>query len=257
MFAETAGRVRSYLKENGWRWTALYALWKGFHLVARSLELRMKSFEVKHQMAGTNTAQANQDVWQSYSWEQRGEEWTPSEAWKDALIDQVMRKHIAPGKIVLEIGPGAGRWTEALQKIAGRLLVVDISDKCIQLCKERFARCDNVEFYVNDGRSLAFLQDESVDYIWSLDAFVHIAPADTESYLAEFRRVLRRGGVGVVHHAKQGGRHGGWRSAMITDLFRSMLQRNGLTHLGQIEHWGDRGQFNLLFYDTITLFRRE
>ena len=55
-----------------------------------------------------------------------------------------------------------------------------------------------------DSPSLADVAPNSVDFVWSFDAFMHIAAADTASYLREFARVMRPGAVGVIHHPRQG-----------------------------------------------------
>ncbi|MBW2334648.1 MAG: class I SAM-dependent methyltransferase, partial [Deltaproteobacteria bacterium] len=168
----------------------------------------------------------------------------------------VMLKYIEPGKTVLEIGPGAGRWTVVLQGIAKHLILVDLSQKCINLCKKRFAECDNIEFYVNDGSSLGFIPDETVDYVWSFDVFVHINPRETDIYLTELSRVLTKGGRGIIHHAKEGGRHGAWRSRMTSALFCELLEKHGLTLVAQFDSWGDVERDHVGFYDAITVFEK-
>ena len=83
--------------------------------------------EEKHNLPGFNTASTAQDIWDLLPWEkEKGEEWTESGQWKQSLIDDVMLKYIKPGLKVLEIGPGAGRWTEILQPVAAKLIAVDV-----------------------------------------------------------------------------------------------------------------------------------
>lgn len=184
-------------------------------------------------------------------------EWTPSPEWKQSLTDEVLLPYIEPGRTVLEIGPGAGRWTETLQKIARRLILVDLWDKCIDPCKKRFSQCDNIEFFVNDGVSLGFIPSETIDFIWSFYVFVHVTPSDTEEYILEFSRVLKKGGRGIIHHAKEGGLHGGWRSRMTAELFSHMLQKHGLTIVSQFDSRGNDEQFNVRFHhDIITVFEK-
>jgi hypothetical protein len=52
--------------------------------------------------------------WADYNWSERGEEWNASPEWKQALIEEVLTRWIPEDKTLLEIGPGAGRWSEAL-----------------------------------------------------------------------------------------------------------------------------------------------
>jgi len=99
-----------------------------------------------------NTVPENYEQWQNYDWSHGGEEWNVSPEWKQALIDDVLLRYVGRDETVLEIGPGAGRWTQVLQRVAKRLIVADLSDKCIELCKRRFAGCANIEYFLNDGQ---------------------------------------------------------------------------------------------------------
>jgi ubiquinone/menaquinone biosynthesis C-methylase UbiE len=207
--------------------------------------------------AFNNSVTHNKEQWGQWDWSQGGEEWTVSVEWKQALIDEILMRFIQPGMTVLEIGPGAGRWTEVLQRISERVVVVDLTEEAIAACKQRFAGCTNIDYYVNDGSSVGFLPAESVDYVWSFDVFVHIAPDDIDSYLGEFARVLRPGGVGVIHHAREGGRHGGLRSAMTAQLMSDMVAKHGMVVDEQIDRWGDQKQYDLESHrDVITVFRK-
>lgn len=208
-------------------------------------------------MSRPNTIAENYRLWQNYDWGRGGDEWNPSLQWKRSLINNVLLKYVEPEKTVLEIGPGAGRWTETLQKIAKRLILVDLSDKCIDICKERFSRCNNIEYFVNDGSDLNFIPSKTIDFIWSFDVFVHINPATTEKYIIGFSRILKEGGRGIIHCAKDGGLHGGWRSSMTAELFASMLKRRGLHLVTQFDSWGENGQFHVRdHHDIISVFER-
>lgn len=207
--------------------------------------------------AFTNSVEDNREQWGEWDWSRCGEEWTVSAEWKQALIDEVMLRHIESGKDVLEIGPGGGRWTAVLQPISARVIVVDLTEQAIEVCRQRFADATNIEYHVNDGSSLSFLPDASVDYVWSFDVFVHISPPDIDTYLGEFARVLRPGGAGIIHHAREGGRHGGLRSAMTAELFAKMVRDHGMTVTAQIDRWGDEGQYDLeAHHDVITVFQK-
>ncbi|HEY0515673.1 MAG TPA: hypothetical protein VGD00_01015, partial [Solirubrobacteraceae bacterium] len=76
-----------------------------------------------------NSSQENRRRWSGWDWSGGGEEWSASEEWKRALIDDVLERWIPQGTAVLEIGPGAGRWTEALLRRCSRLTVVDVSER--------------------------------------------------------------------------------------------------------------------------------
>jgi SAM-dependent methyltransferase len=244
------GRVRwarLLVAENGIRWTAYAAALGGLKKASRFVQGRMARLERRYRLSGRNSVGVNYEYWQRWDWSRQGEEWTPSEEWKQSLIDDVMLRHVQPGTTILEIGPGAGRWTEALQPIAGRLIVVDLSDRCIELCRQRFANAPNIEFHVNDGRSLAAIPTATVDGIWSFDVFVHIAPPEIAAYMAEIARVMRPGAQAVVHHAAAGREADaadlGQRSNMTAERFAEMARRQGLTVIEQFDSWGPDGRF--------------
>ena len=217
----------------------------------------MQRREQRHQLPGINSVLRNRDVWNSADWSHRGEKWTPSEEWKDALVEEVMRPHLRPGGTLLEIGPGGGRWSSFLQRDAGQLILVDISERCLQLCREQFAGCSNVSYVLVDSPSLRDVADASIDCIWSFDVFVHIAPGDTASYLREFARVMRPGAVAVIHHPGQGRSFGGYRSAVTAESFAAMVKDAGLQFVRQFDAWGDRQQFDVRMHrDVITIFER-
>lgn len=248
---------------NGFCWTAhvipyvlIRKIFSDFQI--GFLDRRIKYLEKKYNIPGMNSKEINSIIWESWNWEKNeGEEWTKSEAWKQSLIDEVMRKHITEGSAILEIGPGAGKWTGALQQIADNLTIVDISNKCIEVCKKKFSSCNNISYFVTNGSSLQFLANDSIDFIWSFDVFVHIAPDDIEKYLNEFNRILRSKGRAIIHHAAEGGLHGGWRSSMTKELFASMLIKNNLLLISQTDSWGYNDHFNVRYYhDTISIFEK-
>jgi ubiquinone/menaquinone biosynthesis C-methylase UbiE len=97
---------------------------------------------------------------------------------------------------ILDIGPGHGRWTQFLRHRCRRLIVVDISPRCIDVCRKRFPESTNIEYCVNDGMSLAIAPDNSVDFIFSWrdigflrDCFSTIRKPETERDCHECERV--------------------------------------------------------------------
>jgi SAM-dependent methyltransferase len=209
-----------------------------------------------------NSATDNRERWTSWDWSSGGEEWTASAEWKQALIEDVLLAWIPEGRVVLEIGPGAARWSAALQPRAQRLILVDVSDRPLALCRERFAGAGNVEYVLSSGNDLPGVADSSVDAIWSFDVFVHVAPVDQAGYLAEIRRVLTPGGVAVIHHADGRNRgdlpsRSGWRSPMSRHLFATLAGQCDLAIEAQIDSWGAGGCHDLsAYHDAITVCRR-
>jgi ubiquinone/menaquinone biosynthesis C-methylase UbiE len=248
-------QIRLLFSANGLRWTVYFGLLQVFKRGVKAVDERMARLEIKYALPGNTSVARNYEKWTNYDWGEAGEEWTSSPEWKQSLIDEAMLKYMNSSNDVLEVGPGAGRWTEALQKVAQNLLVVDLSDKCIELCRKRFARCSNIKFFANDGFSLPFIPDESIDYLWSFDVFVHIAPCDAEKYAAEFSRIFRKGARGVIHHANEVVSDGYWRSRMTGQRFSQILQGCGFTVIRQFSRWGDDEQYGVPG-DLITVFEK-
>jgi SAM-dependent methyltransferase len=246
----------SLVSENGLLWTCGWAISQLLKGALGRVERSLESLERRRRLPGMSGAATNRSIWDAYDWRRRGEEWAPSAEWKHALATLIRERAPTPCAI-LEIGPGGGRWTEGLQKLAGSLTVVDVSRASIEACRARFAACDNVRYVVNDGRTLSAIPDESIDFIWSFDTFVHLAPEDAASHAGEFRRVLRRGGRRIVHHPAVGGLRGGFRSRMTSEAFAALLRASGLVPLEQFDAWGPQGAFDVKhFGDAITVFAK-
>ncbi len=197
------------LTENGFFWTAYLALYYASSSAAEWSFGAMNQLREKHRLPGVNSTAMNYEIWRNWKWEHSGEEWTYSLEWKNSLIENILLKYMKNDGFILEVGPGAGRWTEVLQKIAKHLIAVDISDRCIEICKTKFSNSDNTEFVVNDGTKLPFVADGSIDSVWSFDVFVHINEKDAEQYIKEFSRIMKPGGNAAINHGQEGSIHGG------------------------------------------------
>ncbi len=151
----------------------------------------------------------------------------------DVLLRLVRRRH------VLEIGPGGGRWTEIIAPRAERTIVVDVAPAVLELVA---SRVPGVETVLSPGAALPGVAAGSVDAVWSFDVFVHIAPVDQAGYLLEVGRVLRPGGIAVIHHADGRNRgalpsRAGWRAPMSTALFAALAARAGLRVEDTLRSW--------------------
>ena len=181
------------------------------------------------------TRDENRRFWNDeYDWSDGGESWTPDETWRREILAATLEKHLRADSDVLEIGPGAGRFTaEVVKRNPSRLVLVDLAPRCLDLCRERFAEHDFVEYRLNDGRSLPFLDDASIDFVWSFDVFVHVEADDLAAYFAEFRRVMRPGALGIVHYAsidraQCDDPREGWRAQYTSTEMFACLEANEL-----------------------------
>jgi len=206
--------------------------------------------------------------WDTYDWPQDGDEWTDQAAfsgiaypvWKQDIVDSLIVPRLSNSSAVLEVAMGHGRWTPFLAQRAWRYIGIDFSPSCVSFCRKRFADLTNVDFHNTDGRKLSAVPSGSVQFIWSFDSFVHIEPDITESYLAEFARVLSPGGRCTIHHPgtpTSAQRAFGGRSQLTADLFARLANANGLRVLSQVDSWGPGGRSNTKrFADCISTIEK-
>lgn len=146
----------------------------------------------------------NRDRWSAYDWPQGGDEWsevwggTPN-LWWGTLYPRI--RGYVPAPTILEIAPGFGRCSQFLKDLCERLVLVDITERCIDACKERFRDEHHISYHVNDGRSLAMVEDGSVDFAFSFDSLVHTEAEVARAYVSELSRKLTPDGVAFLHHS--------------------------------------------------------
>jgi ubiquinone/menaquinone biosynthesis C-methylase UbiE len=247
--------------------------------------VRAKRFGIDYE----NTIEANLELWSKHTWERGGDEWdgqamhlgVPYDAWKRSLCETFIAPYIRPDMTVLEIACGHGRWSEIMQPLCQRLILIDLNPECIERCQERFSNSGNVECLLTDGKSLPGVVDSSVDFVWSFDSFVHMDEAVIRRYFVEIARVLTPAGRAVIHHAGRNERwrwfggvrshakllrvlytrlsmgtwtdHDGWRSNVSAELIRQLATDSGLDIDFQTRHWGERHEYGVpRFRDMIT-----
>jgi len=138
-----------------------------------------------------------------------------------------------PVHTILEIAPGFGRWTGFLKEHCSNLIVVDLSEKCIQACQERFAGCSHISCHVNDGKSLDMIPDNTVDFIFSFDSLVHAEDTVISTYVSQFPRKLRQNGVAFIHHSNLGDYSSHIRMELLISKVPKLL--GVLTSLGVLD----------------------
>lgn len=118
---------------------------------------------------------------------------------------------LSGGKAVAEVGTGAGvsgLWLLSGMGEDGVLTTIDIEPEHLRLAKQAFAEAGvgPSRTRLISGRAqevLTRLADESYDLV-----FIDADPVDQPDYVVEGVRLLRSGGVIVVHRAALGGRAG-------------------------------------------------
>ncbi|HEY3082086.1 MAG TPA: class I SAM-dependent methyltransferase [Chloroflexota bacterium] len=100
-------------------------------------------------------------------------------------------------KIVLEIGPGRARDTEAFARGGARIIALDVSATSLELARERLSRAgfaDRIFCVVGDAAHMPF-RERAFDLTFSRFVIAHI---DTDALGPELARVLRPGGRAVL-----------------------------------------------------------
>jgi len=149
----------------------------------------------------------NQEVWgQQYAWDKGGEEWSKRwggslSQWRSCIWPRIAA--FLPAASIVEIAPGYGRWTHYLLPHCETYTGIDLSERCVDICRERFAGTA-ARFAVGDGRSLPEVPDGSTDFVFSFDSLVHCEADVIADYLREIGRVLTAGGAAFIHHSNLG-----------------------------------------------------
>lgn len=160
---------------------------------------------------------------------------------------------------VIELACGRGRHVPQYIERARRITLVDILQKNIDICRERFQREQKINYYKNDGYDLKNLKSDSYSSLFTYDAMVHFELIDIYSYLGDIFRVLGRGGRALLHHSNNGSDYRASfasaphsRSFMSKEVFAYLANRAGFTILDQkVIDWGDTPEL-----DCITLIEK-
>jgi SAM-dependent methyltransferase len=186
--------------------------------------------------------------------EHLGDNWSADEIGVDvppgqvvSYVDEtVFAPFLGSCDVLLEIGPGGGRFTEILLPKCKRLIALDTSPTMLKLLRERFGESTGIKYVLGDGKGLSPVPDQSVDRVFSYDVFVHIQHWDIYNYLTEMRRVMKPRGRAVIHHANTFSELGwdmflshvpqslnrhklyGSFTVMTPDLMREFVRRAGL-----------------------------
>lgn len=131
----------------------------------------------------------------------RGRKWDEVEFFQSGEME-VERELRQAGKFVprsvtrvLDFGCGMGRLTRALGKRFGEAWGVDISERMIEAAKEANRNHGGCHFVVNRERDLKQFPDSHFDLVLSFKVLQHVPKDVIPSYIAEFVRVLRPGGL--------------------------------------------------------------
>ena len=102
---------------------------------------------------------------------------------------------------VIELACGRGRHVKKYINDAEEITLVDILKKNIEYCRERYKDSKKIIYYRNNGFNLEKLASDAYTALFSYDAMVHFEMFDVYEYLNDIYRVLKIGGMALLHHS--------------------------------------------------------
>jgi len=97
----------------------------------------------------------------------------------------------------LDFGCGVGRLTQALSPHFKNVVGVDVADSMIERAKNFNRHGDRCRYVVNAAANLGQFESGSFDFIYCHVVLQHMKPEYATCYIAEFMRLLARGGIAV------------------------------------------------------------
>lgn len=110
---------------------------------------------------------------------------------------------VASGMTALDVGCGRGELVMALAARGASVLGVDYSDAALGLARQRVAdlgssTASRIRLEAMDAKRLD-VPDDSVDRVFMLDVVEHLHPWELSAAAGEIHRILKPGGILVVH----------------------------------------------------------
>lgn len=150
------------------------------------------------------------DTWDDYSrrWEEKypglpylGAQWVgvPFPEW---ITKEYVSPYVTRESVIVEVGCGGGKFTQYLAPLCRKVIALDVSPAMIHRARKYLNSREiyNVFYRVGDGHSFAGIEPP-VDVIFSYDVFLHLPIELVYSYLLDGWRVLREGGIFILHQA--------------------------------------------------------
>ncbi len=149
----------------------------------------------------------NKQSYESFDWRLSGEEW--ANAWGGSDMQWygtvLPRIHLfLPAKQVIEIGAGYGRWANFFQPLCDKLILCDVTTRCVEHCNHIFTSNPKIKSYQTDGSSLHFAKPFSTDFIFSFHSLVWADEIAWNGYVKDISRALTTNGVAFLHHSIAG-----------------------------------------------------
>lgn len=184
--------------------------------------------------------------WESSAYYEHAEKFT-WRWWSDStrpfrrMFDRLDPSH------TLELACGYGRHSEIVASLTSDLVLMDVLPQNIEFCRTRLATQKGVTFHVNNGFDFQPVGSDSITALFCYDAMVHFSPDIVQSYLRDANRILKSGGMALLHHSNYDGPvsehyglHPHARNYMPRAMFQKFALDAGLVILeSETFAWGD------------------
>lgn len=142
-------------------------------------------------------------LWAIATWpEKKGNKWQLQEFFElgekeieGVLNDLKMRGVTIHRGRALDFGCGVGRLTQALASYFDEVIGVDIAPSMVKLASQYNRHGSRCKYYLNEVDDLRVFPGNSFDFIYANIVLQHMIPLYSKSYIREFLRVLRPGGI--------------------------------------------------------------
>jgi ubiquinone/menaquinone biosynthesis C-methylase UbiE len=150
-----------------------------------------------------NTFGKQDPLWAIATWpEKKGNRWKLEEFFElgkkevEGVLNhlKILGVTIHQGR-ALDFGCGVGRLTQALANHFDEVVGVDIAPSMIQLAKRYNRHGSRCQYYLNEVDDLTVFPGNGFDFIYTNIVLQHMVPSYSKSYIREFLRVLRPGGL--------------------------------------------------------------
>ncbi|MCL2402298.1 MAG: class I SAM-dependent methyltransferase [Oscillospiraceae bacterium] len=109
----------------------------------------------------------------------------------ELFVDLIEYAKLAPGKTVLEVGPGTGQATDPILKTGCSYLAIELAENFVEFMAKKYRNLDNFQIVNADFETYDF-SDQQFDLVFSAAAFQWIP--EEIGYSKAFK-ILKSGGV--------------------------------------------------------------
>jgi ubiquinone/menaquinone biosynthesis C-methylase UbiE len=113
------------------------------------------------------------------------------------IKDDLVLRYINENTVILDYGSYAGKWTKYFLS-AKNVICSDIFEESGEYIKNKLKN-DKISFHLTNGFELPNIQDQTVDFIFSIDTLVRTEVDVLQKLIHTFSRILKKDGRALIH----------------------------------------------------------